>query len=174
MESKADSSEMPQVLSHEAYNAVIDNLTPIEVRLSDLSFSLKGPVYSGPLFSNTEMESPSVVEDLRSHDGAVFVSITHQAVFRIVASDESIAAEGRAKFLVRLRLTFRPPENFWPVFLHRNVKLYTHPMLRDLIASLAARAGLLAQPLGSVAVTQAVSIQSLPEKPHRELPDRTD
>jgi len=146
----------PQPLPFEAYNAVIERLVPQDVRLVDLNYSVKAAVHTGPLQALAVMLEPTVTDRVDGADGNHFVTIEHRMTFRIVAPDESVAAEGRAIFNVRLRLGFKPPEEFWPIFLARNVKLYTHPALRDLISSLATRASLFVQPLSSVSVTQVL------------------
>jgi len=140
-----------------AYNAVVDSLVPQEIRLVDLTFNVRAAVHSGPLIAYATMDNPELTEQMEVHDGTTYVHVAHKAVFRIKSSDESIAAEGRATYAVRLKLGFAPPEDFWKIFLPRNIKLYTHPALRDLIASLASRAGLVVQPLASVSVVQAIT-----------------
>lgn len=149
-------------ISHEVYNAVIDQITPLDVRLIDTSFTLRTPVHSGPLSAQAHLESPELLDKTSGPSGEIYVQIGHAARFAIVASDETVAAEGLARFTVRLRVGFEPPEEFWRLFLIRNVKLYTYPALRDLVASLSARASLVVLPLASVAVIPRVHPPSLP------------
>lgn len=148
-------------ISAEAYNAVIEQITPLDIRLTGMRFQLRAAVHSGPLQASARMDEPTREPDRENGDGSSFVHIRHDASFEIASTDGSKAAEGAATFLVVLRVGFKAPESFWPIFLKRNVKLYTHPALRDLIASLSARAGLVVQPLSSISITQSI-IRALP------------
>jgi len=140
----------------DAYNAVIQQLSPLDVRVVALTYMVTAPVHSGPLSVRAEMDVPELDSAEDAPDGNHYVDISHRAHFKIVASDDSIAADGRVTFRVRLRLGFKPPSEFWKIFLLRNVKLYTHPILRDLTSSLATRSSLVVQPLSSVSVLQVL------------------
>jgi hypothetical protein len=144
-----------------AYNAIIEQVHPLDIRLTHIDFSLKSPVHSGPLVASAQLEAAHVANSQPDMDGKVRAEITQRAHFRIRSADESIAAEGLAEFSIRLRLGFEPPKSFWDLFCVRNVKLYTHPMLRDLVAGLCARASLVVQPMTSISVTQSVQPELL-------------
>lgn len=147
-------------MTPEAYNAIIAQVSPLEVKLASMEFHLGGPA-SGYLTSIGKLEFPEKLESQPAHDSGHFVTVTQRSEFTIIASDQSVAAFGHATFQVRLKVGFEAPREFWDLFLARNIRLYTHPALRDLVASLAARAGLVASPLGSVAVAQTVSPSSM-------------
>ncbi len=144
----------PQLMTPETYNAVIERLVPVEIKLVDLAFHVKSAVSSGPLFTSVDLMGPELLEVQQLGDPEVFADISQSANFKISASDGTTAAEGRCVYKVRLKIEFEPPREFWKIFLIRNVKIYTHPALRELVASLASRANLMAVPLGSVSVRQ--------------------
>lgn len=149
-------SHVKQVLPFEVYNSIISHVVPVEVKLIDLSFSIKSPSHSGPLYSTSTLGLPEIVNESTSNEGSSFYTVDHRVAFKIEASDDCLVAEGRAVLSVKLRLELKPPEEFWELFLERNIKLYTYPVLRELVSSLATRAGLICQPLSSVAVSQSI------------------
>lgn len=143
-------------IAFDVYNAIISQLRPLDVRLLSLSFDVHPNYASNVLQATAEAEMPDVVEHAQTVDGAQIYTVAQRIGFTISAPGSVTVGQGRATFAVRIRLAFEPPANFWPVFLERNVKLYTHPPMRDLVASLCGRANLMVELLGSVSVTQNV------------------
>lgn len=152
--------QIQEPIAFEVYNAIISQLRPLDVRLLGLAFDVRPSSGSNVLQATASAEMPEVVEHTKSVDGTQIYTIEHRIAFSIEAPGPEVVGQGRAKFAVRIRLAFEPPENFWPIFLQRNVKLYTHPPMRDLVASLCGRANLMVELLGSVSVTQNVAAPS--------------
>jgi hypothetical protein len=143
-------------LTPESYNTVIHNLTPLEVKVESLEFRVvtRG---SGLLMSMAKMRAPALESVVEASSDSWLADISQACQFAITQTDSQVVASGSAMLSVRLKLGIDPPEEFWDVFLERNIKLYTQPVLRDLVSTLAMRAGLLAQPIGSVSVVQSIS-----------------
>ena len=143
------SSEQP--IDPQIYNLLIEHIAPLGVRLESLSFDLRASSGRGSLVTVAQLHAP----EYSGNDDKVH-TLTQRAEFQIQDADGIAAATGIAAFSVLLRAEIEPPKNFWDIFLIRNVKLYTQPVLRELLASLAMRSGLVAAPIGSVAVTQVI------------------
>ena len=158
-------SAQSQPIDAESYNAVIGQLRPLDVRLLSVSFDVHPQQAFNQLQATASAEMPAIAERTELHDGTHLFTIMQRATFEVSAPGNIRVAVGRATFAVRIRVAFRPPENFWPLFLQRNVKLYTHPPLRDLVASLCARANIVVNLLDSVSVTQSIVDPALPAQP---------
>ncbi len=145
-------------ISHEAYNAIIGGLVPTSIELTSLTFDRKPAQSTSQLITRAELRHPTLVGDpLLLNDGQVYRMVEQSVVFAIISSENEAVIVGSATFMIKIKTASNPPDEFWKLFLPRNVKLFTHPAARDLIASLAARAGLVCAPLASVSVTQNVA-----------------
>lgn len=147
---KTVSMELP--ISPESYNAIIGQVVPVEIRVTELEFGLKDQTALGILASTASLEVPELKYERGNGDDLYYVSFEQLARFTFLASEGTVAAEGRVVIEVKLRVSFQPPSEFWEVFKRRNLKLYTQPLIRETLASLAMRAGLTATPLSSIAV----------------------
>lgn len=138
------------------YNRIVENLLPVEVRLDSVSFSICSGPSGNALLSECSLQAP-VLKSCNSLANHSDFLIEHSAEFSVIDSNRTVIATGRARFIVVLRCGFEPPQSFWNLFLPRNIKLYTYPVLRELVSGLSSKSGLLVQPLSSIAVVQSVS-----------------
>lgn len=141
-------------LQAKIYNIFVDSLTPHEVSLVSLNFEISKDMALGPYTSEATQSVPTV-ETSENEKNEVVAIFAQEYKFKIVGADDNVLARGMATFRVKITSSFpNVPLHFWSMFKVRNIRLYTQPPLRDLVASLCARAGIQAAPLPSVAVTQ--------------------
>lgn len=157
MHSQPEPTVIPgEPLDPQVYNAVISQLTPLNVRLVSLGWDVHPQAFYGQLQAVATAEVPTVRAKTELPDGAQLFEIEQRMAFDVVTTDRLVVAKGRATYVVQLRISFNPPSNFWPIFLMRNVKLYTHPPLRDLVASMCGRSNLVVSLIDSISVTQNI------------------
>lgn len=151
----------------EEYNLLLARLTPRSVRLENIACRVNDEPAIGALESRAEMHVPVIVSIAEGPDGdgSVLADIRQSASFSVANADGRIVVSAAMSFRVLVKVDLRPPEEFWDIFLSRNVKLYTHPPLRDLAASLCARANVVAPPLPSVSVLQRVTDKGPRQQP---------
>lgn len=161
MQRKRVKAEEPAI-TPEAYNLIVDALRPVDIRVVALSFRQHETRSSGPVVTFGELELPERDSELELPDSVYETQVSQRARFLFRTLDGVTVAEGDATFSVRLSIPIRAPVEFWSIFLHRNIKLYTHPVLRDIAASVAARAGIVAVPMGSISVAQTLTMPASP------------
>ena len=147
----------------EAYNVFVSQVRPIRVSTERVYFELidrrDGHLMSEPVSS--ECQRPVTVE---AKDGQRAVLRSEHRV-RIVDAGRELAAISEVAIVSEFALTYVAHESYWQLFAERNLNLYAHPVLRELVASLSTRANLDASPLSSVAVSMMMRRAELPSRP---------
>lgn len=143
-------------ITPEAYNLVIEHTVPIDVQVTSCDWARMETQQPGAAFRTEAVaEGPRVVGS-STIAPRVVTTLEQGFAFRVVEDSGIPLLAGQATLRVRVAHDFEPPTTFWPLFLVRNLKLYTQPVLRDLVANICQRAGVPASLLPSIAVNMIV------------------
>jgi hypothetical protein len=145
-------SVIESIISPGDYNAIVGTVQPLKITLLDCGFKLKESDSIGEALKAKATINTAILHNFeKRNDSSFSATLIQNCHFSIDSVDDQVLI-GVATYQVKISVGVEPPEAFWTLFLKRNVRLYVHPAVRELVASIAMRCNLICSPLESVTI----------------------